>query len=87
LPPVGDVIVFNLLDLLLEILVVLRYINFFLLARDDFIGIFEDGLHFFLMTMAETRLEQIVLLVFIMQLEDNLGELGYLLRHLVMCLL
>ena len=81
-----SVLLLQLSDLLLPSVALLRLLNLLFLARDDVVGTAEEGFNFFFICVLDSRLHGRILLVLAVQMEDHLGQLGDLLRHLVMCL-
>lgn len=85
--PLLQVGLLQLLYLVLVVRVVLRLFDFSLLPENDLVCLFQNGLHFFFVGVGERGLVLRVLLVLRVQVEDDLGELGDLLGHLVVGLL
>ena len=81
-----NVLLLELLDLLLPRVTLLRFGNGVLLTRDDSIGTGKKSFNFFFVGVLDGRVHRLILLVLAVQVEDHFGQLGDLLRHLVMVL-
>lgn len=77
----------NAFDLLFEFGSLLGLDKLLRLLLDDTVGLTEQLLDLFLVTSAKRGCDDAVLLVLGVQLEDDLGQLGDLLRHFMVSLL
>ena len=78
---------FQVFDHLLEVASLLLLLDRVFLTVYDIVSLFEDDLNFFLIGSTEGILVLRVFFVLRVEVEDDLGELGYLLGHLVVSVL
>ena len=84
--PFFKMVSLKFLNFIFQITVIFSLFDLILLFKDYFIGFFKNLLHFFFMAVCKWCLINTVFLVFGMKVEDYLGKLGNLLRHLVVSL-
>jgi len=78
---------FQVFNHLLEVASLLLLLDRVFLTVYDIVSLFEDDLNFFLIGSTEGILVLRVFFVLRVEVEDDLGELGYLLGHLVVSVL
>jgi hypothetical protein len=67
----------------LEVISFFQFVEGFFLSADNAVSFFENGLHFLLVGSRLRVMELSILFVLGVEMEYDFGELGYLLRHLV----
>ena len=81
------VLVLQLFQFILHIVLLFLFVQYFFLTVNNSVCVFKNCLDFSLVGTCQCRRVHVIFLVFGMEMEDNLGELGDLLGHLVVSFL